>query len=381
MTKAFPATEAKPDAAALYAAARALVPALRARSAKTDADRRVPAETIADFQDAGFFRVLQPRKFGGLQMEFSVFANLVRELSHGCASSAWVYAVMGELGWVMAMFPQEGQTEVWGKDPSSIGCAAIDPSGHAGEAPGGFSLSGRWRFVSGSDHAQWVVLTAPCGATNEVRQLLVRRDTLQTIDDWHVMGLSGTGSRTLVADKVLVPSHRTITQSGMLDGTAEGSRVHDYAVCRTPRRYLTAYSLSPVIVGLAERALAIVMESVQKKLATDPLADVGQIQLRVAEATADVETARALCDRHLDEADRRLRAGDKISDADIQKARFMASHMVRIARGAIDKLCALSGSGWIFDDHALNVVFRDSVAGATHRAMNFDTNAKAYARS
>src|SRR5262245_24979140 len=113
MTRALSATDLKPDAAALFAAARALVPTLRERSAQTDRDRRVPAETISDFQRAGLFRVLQPRKFGGLQMEFSVFANLVRELAHGCASSAWVYAVMGELGWVMAMLPEEGQVEVW----------------------------------------------------------------------------------------------------------------------------------------------------------------------------------------------------------------------------------------------------------------------------
>ena len=184
------------EAVELIERARALLPVLRKRSPKTIADRSVPAETIADFQDAGFFRVLQPKRFGGLALDFPVFADLVRELAHGCASSAWVYAVMGELGWVMAMFPEEGQAEVW-SDPSAIGCAAVDPAGRAERAPGGFRLTGQWRFVSGSDHAQWVMVTAP--ADDEIRQFLVKRSELATIDDWFVLGLIGTGSRTLRA--------------------------------------------------------------------------------------------------------------------------------------------------------------------------------------
>lgn len=371
------------DAETFYTSARAMAPRLRERAERTARERRVSAETIAEFQQAGFFRVLQPKKFGGFQMEFSVFANLVRELSHGCASSAWIYAVVGELGWVMALFPEQGQAEVWGKDSSALGCAAVDPSGHAEEVQGGYRLSGKWRFVSGSDHAQWVMLTAPCGTAGTVRQLLVRRNELQTVDDWHVLGLAGTGSRTLVADKVHVPSHRTITQDEMLNGRAPGRDLYrDCSVYRSPRRYLTAFSLSPVLVGLAERALALVIDAARKKLAAEQSpADVDTVQLRIAEAAADVETARALFDRHLWDADRRLAASVPISDEDVQRNRMMASHMVRIARSAIDKLCAITGSGWIFESHALNIVFRDAAAGATHRAMNFDANAKSYSRS
>ena len=371
-----------PEAADLYAAARAMVPTLLEFSPRTAADRSVPTETIAVFQEAGFFRVLQPKKFGGYQMPFSVFANLVRELAHGCASSAWVYAVTGELGWVMAMFPEQGQAEVW-SNPSAIGCAAFDPSGHAEDVSGGYCLSGRWRFVSGSDHAQWVMVTAPCGEQATIRQFLVQRSAFETVDDWHVLGLQGTGSRTLVADKVFVPDYRSISQESMLNGTAPGADVHaGHPVYRSPRRYLTAFSLSPVLVGLAERALTIVVEGAARKLtAGQPSPDLESFQLRVAEAAAGVETARAILDRHLLEADRRLAAGEAISDFDIQRNRMMASHMIRVARDAVDRLCTATGSGWLFDNAALNIVFRDTIAGATHRAMNFDANAKNYMRS
>jgi len=367
------------EAVELIERARALLPVLRKRSPKTIADRSVPAETIADFQDAGFFRVLQPKRFGGLALDFPVFADLVRELAHGCASSAWVYAVMGELGWVMAMFPEEGQAEVW-SDPSAIGCAAVDPAGRAERAPGGFRLTGQWRFVSGSDHAQWVMVTAP--ADDEIRQFLVKRSELATIDDWFVLGLIGTGSRTLCAEGLFVPASRTITQRGMLEGNAPGAAVHpDYATCRAPRRYLTAFSLSPVILGLAERALAITVEGTARKIAAgQPPADLDLLQLRIGEAAAEIETARHIFEGCMAEAVARLEVRDAIGDLDIQRSRMIGAFMVRIARSAIDRICQASGSGWLFDQNPLQVIYRDAVAGATHRAMNFDIHAKAYAR-
>jgi 3-hydroxy-9,10-secoandrosta-1,3,5(10)-triene-9,17-dione monooxygenase len=373
-------TDRSRDAAGLYARARALVPELRKRSAQTIAARTVPAETIADFQRAGFFRVLQPKRFGGLQLDFPVFANLVRELAYGCGSSAWVYAVMGELGWVMAMFPEEGQAEVW-SDPAAVGCAAVDPAGRAERAPGGFRLNGQWRFVSGSDHAQWVMVTAP--ADDEIRQFLIPRAELETVDDWFVLGLIGTGSRTLRASNLFVPERRSITQRGMLEGNAPGSAVHsDYPVCRAPRRFLTAFSLSPVLVGLAERALTLTIDAVKQRIAAgQPPADLDVLQLRIGEAAAEVETARMMLDNRLADAVARLAAREPIGDLDVQRNRMIGAHIVRVARSAVDRLCIASGSGWLFDEHPLQVIFRDAVAGATHRAMNFETNAKGYVRS
>jgi alkylation response protein AidB-like acyl-CoA dehydrogenase len=212
---------------------------------------------------------------------------------------------------------------------------------------------------------------------------LVRRDELQTVDDWYVLGLAGTGSRTLVADNVHVPAHRTITQNDMLAGSAPGRELHsDYSMFRSPRRYLTAFSLSPVLVGLAERALAIVIEAARAKITAGlSSAELDVLQLGIAEAAAEVETARVIFDRYVRDADECLAAGHAITDVDVQKNRMMASQMVRIARNAIDRLCVSSGSGWIFDNHALNIIFRDAIAGATHRAMNFDANARNYLRS
>ncbi len=375
-----------PDAAELLVRARALVPKLIERAPRTAAERRVPDDTIADFEQADFFRVLQPKCFGGLQMDFSVFAHLVRELAQGCASSAWVYAVVAELGWVMALFPREGQEEIWGTSPAARGCAAVDPSGKAEKVSGGYTLSGQWRFISGSDHAQWVLLTAPsveaAGAT-VVRQFLVRRSELKTIDDWHVMGLVGTGSRSLVAENVFVPDRRTITQQEMLLGAAPGGAVHpDYATVHAPRRFLTAFSLAPVVIGLANRALAIVMDGTRRRIAAGAVPpDFDVLQLKIAESAADIDAVNTLLDSHLAQTVARVASREVIGDEEVLRNRMMGAYLTRLARAATERLCMATGSGWIFDGNPLQEIFRDATAGATHRALNFESGAKNYVRA
>jgi 3-hydroxy-9,10-secoandrosta-1,3,5(10)-triene-9,17-dione monooxygenase len=284
--------------------ARALVPVLAARSAETEATRRVPDETIADFHRAGLFRVMQPARFGGLELDFGVFASITRELAKGCGSSAWVYAVVEELFWVLATFPEEAQQEIWGEDPNALACASVVPTGSAVKDGDGYRLNGDWHFLSGSDHATWVFLTAPCDdgkGGRELRNFFVRRAELQVIDDWHVMGLAGTGSKSVKADGVFAPAHRSVRYDDILNGTAPGVRVHPgYRLCRAPRRYLTAFSISPVILGLANRALDITTGMLRSRIKSGAVPDqIELIQQRIAESTAELNTANMIFETHL----------------------------------------------------------------------------------
>jgi alkylation response protein AidB-like acyl-CoA dehydrogenase len=138
---------------ALLERARAMVPVLAARSEQTERERRVPDETIADFHRNGLFRILQPARFGGAELHFDTFAAVTRELARGCASSAWVYCVVEELFWVLATFPEQAQTEIWGENPAALACAALAPSGTGTIEDGGYRLNGTWNFLSGSHHA------------------------------------------------------------------------------------------------------------------------------------------------------------------------------------------------------------------------------------
>ncbi len=366
--------------------ARALVPVLASRSAATEANRRVPDETIADFHRAGLFRVLQPARFGGLELDFGTFATITRELARGCGSSAWVYAVVEELFWVLATFPEEAQREIWGEDPTALACASVVPTGTAVKERDGYRLNGDWHYLSGSDHAAWVFLTATCDdgkGGRELRNFFVRRSELQVIDDWQVMGLAGTGSKSVKVDGVFCPAYRSVRYDDILNGTAPGVQViPGYRLCRAPRRYVTAFSISPVILGLANRALEITTDMLRSRLKSGPVPDdLDMIQQRIAESTAELKTANMIFETHLRRSDDLINSAEPIGEAHIVENRLMGSYMIRLSKQAVERLCSLSGSRWAFNSHPMQVILRDVLVGATHRSYNWDSIARDYSQN
>src|SRR5205814_2857517 len=145
---------------ALLNGVRAMVPALAERAPSCTAARTVPTETIADYRAAGIMRILQPKRFGGLQGRFSLFSRIVEELTYGCASSAWVYAVLAEHQWIIAQYPEKAQIDLWGDDPQAVASSSLAPRAPARRVPGGWRLSGRFPFSSGCVYAQWASLGA-----------------------------------------------------------------------------------------------------------------------------------------------------------------------------------------------------------------------------
>ena len=366
--------------------ARALATVLAERSSETERQRRVPDATIADFHRSGLFRVLQPARFGGLELDFAAFALITRELARGCGSSAWVYCVVEELFWVLATFPEEAQTEIWGEDPAALACAAIMPSGTGTRDGDGWRLSGQWSFLSGSDHAAWVFLTAACDdgkGGREIRNFFVRAAELQFIDDWHVMGLAGTGSKSCKANNVYVPAHRSVRYDDILLGTAPGARVHpQYSLCRAPRRFLTCFSITPVIVGLANRAIEITTEMLRSRLNSGSVpSEFEVVQQKLAESAAEVNTANMILDTHLDACVAALVEGERITERQIAHNRMMSAYMVRLAKQAIERLTTISGSQWVYDSHPMQLILRDALTGASHRAFSWEINARAYSQS
>src|SRR5438309_7935903 len=224
--------------------ARALIPLLAERAPAAAAARQLPAETIAEYRGAGILRILQPKRFGGMQGRFSLFSRIVEELTYGCASAAWVYAVLAEHQWIIAQYPEEAQIDVWGEDPKAVAASSLAPREAARHVPGGWRLSGRYPFSSGCDYAQWAIIGAFLGEKGDPRHiayLLVPLAEVEIVDDWQVLGLLGTGSKSLVLHDVFVPEHRSVMVSDLFAGTPPGALVHpDYPVLRAPRGVLLA---------------------------------------------------------------------------------------------------------------------------------------------
>ena len=141
-----------PTAEDLVARARAMIPALKERARRCTLDGNVPEETIAEIQEAGFFRVLQPKRWGGYEMNPNVFFDIQKALAEGCMSTGWVYGVLGCHPFELALFHDRAQAEVWGEDDAMLVSSTYQPVGKVELAEGGFYLSGRWGFSSGSKH-------------------------------------------------------------------------------------------------------------------------------------------------------------------------------------------------------------------------------------
>jgi 3-hydroxy-9,10-secoandrosta-1,3,5(10)-triene-9,17-dione monooxygenase len=138
--------------------ARALLPALRERAAYTERLRRLPDDTFKEFQEAGLFRALQPKRYAGYELDLGTFYQAVVEIGTVCGSSAWILGVVGVHNWQLALFPPQAQEDVWGEDPSILLSTSLAPTGTVEAVDGGYNLSGRWSFSSGCDFCQWAAL-------------------------------------------------------------------------------------------------------------------------------------------------------------------------------------------------------------------------------
>ncbi len=179
--------------------ARALLPAIRERAPYMEQLRRLPDETFKEFQEAGLFRAIQPKRYGGYELDPGVFFQAGVEIGTVCGSSAWCLTVVGVHNWQLGLFPPQAQEDVWHEDTSLQISSSLAPTGTVERVDGGFLLRGRWSFSSGCDFCQWAVLGGIVPPTQEdappdVRSFLVPRSDYIIDDNWHVMGLCGTGS-------------------------------------------------------------------------------------------------------------------------------------------------------------------------------------------
>ena len=200
-----------PSAEELYMRARDLHPILYERAAKAAELRRLPDETIQDFKDLGFFKIVQPKRWGGYEMDPIVFYKVIGILGEACMTSAWVFAIIGVNNWQISVFNEQAQKDVWESDSSVLISSSYAPKGIAQPEGDGFRVSGEWDWSSGSDHCDWFfggAILDPLKGMDSFATLLIPRDDYEIIDNWHTYGLKGTGSKRIKVTDAYVPNHR-----------------------------------------------------------------------------------------------------------------------------------------------------------------------------
>ena len=377
----------EPDVSDLLARARGIAVVARERAQQTETDRRVGDDMIERMRQADLFRVMQPRAYGGFEYGFEVFAQIVAAIASGCGSTGWVYALLASHQWLIACFSKAAQDEVW-QDPTALAAGTYAPVARAVAVDGGYRLSGVGSFCSGCDNAQWQLLGSMIPQPNGTATpgfFLLRSGDCIIEDNWHTMGLAGTGSKNIVARDAFVPAHRTLAFSELADATAPGMRANSNPLYRQSFLAVLPITIVSPVLGMAEGALAdfLAMASVRTTRGAVAggnrrMAELTTVQLRVAETSALIDAARLLMFRDLAEAFETAARGDAISmDVRLRNRRDQA-FCVRLLVAAIDALFLAAGGQGLFLEQPLQRVWRDAHAAASHISLNWDSTGSMY---
>ncbi|XBO41791.1 acyl-CoA dehydrogenase family protein [Alsobacter sp. KACC 23698] len=377
------------DYDAMLERARALVPVLRERAARTEDLRRLPPETEKDLHAAGLFRIVQPRRVGGSEFDYVALVDFAAELARGDASVAWNVANLGSHHWMLAMFERAAQDLVWNQNPDAlIASSFVFPAGRARKVDGGYRLSGRWPFSSGVEPSDWNMLAGITASDDEAeaseyRIFLVHRREYQIIDTWDSAGLRGTGSQDVEMSDVFVPEHMTLAVSAVAGGATPGSAANPGPLYRLPVFALFPFVLSGVALGNAQGCLEDYEASARKRASKynlAKLADFQSIQIKVAGAAARVDAARRIMRGICIEAMEDARAG-RVPDLKVKTAyRRDGAYAVNLCTDAVSLLFQASGAGGLYRAGALQRQFRDAHAVNSHIAFNFDAAGSNFGR-
>ena len=351
-----------------------LLPVLRERAQETEDARVVPAESVKALTDTGFFRLLQPARFGGLEADPFTFLSAVRLIASACGSTGWVSSVVGVHPWQLALFPLQAQEEVWGADANTRMSSSYAPTGKARVVDGGHELSGRWSFSSGCDHATWVLLGSIVsdadGNPADYRTFLLPASDYAIDDVWDTVGLRGTGSNDIVVSDVFVPEHRSLSFNDVFRCACPGHEANPAPLYRLPYGSLFSYSITTPMIGMAmgayEALVAYQRERVRAAYIGQKAAEDPHAQVRVAEAAADLDSAWLALERNMTELMEHARAGTKIPIPLRLRIRRDQVRGTAQAINAVDRLFENSGGRALRRGTPIQRFWRDAHAGRVH---------------
>ena len=360
----------------LVARARAMIPVLKERSSQATAACCLPAQTIHEMQEAGFFRVLQPKRHGGFELDPQVFVDIQMTLAEGCMSTAWVYGVLGVHPFQLALFDARAQRDVWDSNDATLVCSSYQPVGAVEVVDGGFRLSGRWGFSSGCDHCEWVLLGAVIppaepGGAPDMRTFLLPRCDYRIVHDWNVFGLQATGSHGIVVDKAFVPEYRTHRAVDGFLCNNPGQTVNTSPLYRLPWAQLFVRAVSSAAIGALQGSLDAFRNIAAKRVSTNT-GKATRLDPAVLNAAARTQSAvyemKTVMARNFDEMMARIRAGEQIPLQDRVRYRFESAQVVRRCADLCDDLLPLLGGRAIYMDSPVVRYWLDINAARAHVA-------------
>jgi 3-hydroxy-9,10-secoandrosta-1,3,5(10)-triene-9,17-dione monooxygenase len=369
--------------------ARGLVPVLRERVERSEEDRIILPETMDDLNRTGVLRALQPKRWGGMELDFVSCFDISYELGRGCASTSWTGVNLLIHHWMLALYDDRAQEEVWGENPDAgIASGVIPFQGQARPVDGGYIVSGCWNFSSGVNVSDWNMLAANVREGDKVvdAQLFVlHKSEYEVIDDWQVLGMRSTGSMTVKAEEVFVPAHRALSMHDLRGGDQfPGASSNPGPIYRVALSMLSGHIISGAAVGNAQAALELTVDSIKQRSAVTTgarLRDIQAVQIRVGTAAARVEAAQKLIRADILDA-QELANRNEVPDQETKlRAKRNVSYAVSLCTEAVDILHGLAGANGIYDRYPIQRIFRDAHAGGSHILFGLDLNCSTWGLS
>ncbi|MBB4684858.1 3-hydroxy-9,10-secoandrosta-1,3,5(10)-triene-9,17-dione monooxygenase oxygenase subunit [Amycolatopsis jiangsuensis] len=363
------------ELAAVIAGVRDLLPVLRERAQEAEDARRIPAESVKALQETGFFRLLQPKPYGGLEADPVTFYTAVKLVASACGSTGWVASILGVHPWHVGLFDAKAQQEVWGEDHDVRISSSYAPMGKATVVEGGYRLSGRWSFSSGCDHCSWVLLGGPAFEGEKPVDFctyLVPISDYSIVDVWDTVGLRGTGSNDIVVEDVFVPTHRALSFMATSKCKTPGQELNPGPLYRLPYGSVHPSTITAPIIGMAQGAYDAHVEHQGKRMRAayageqskeDPFAKV-----RIAEAASEIDAAWLQLTHNIDELYQLACRGEKLPFSTRLRVRRDQVRGTERSIAAIDRLFENSGGRALRSGTPIQRFWRDAHAGRVHAA-------------
>ena len=344
---------------------------LEPRNLEIEQARRLPPDISTEFAQQGFFHALVPREYGGVEAHPSTVVELIRRIAEADGSAGWNVMIGSTTGLLAASLPETFAREIYGESPGVLTVGVTAPLGKAEKVDGGYRVTGRWPFGSGSQNADWI-----CGGSfvfengeqvknargaPDVHLMMFSKDQIRIEDTWRVSGLCGTGSHHFNVENQFVPEGRSV----VLGGRSKVQRT----LYQFPMLGLLALGVSSVSLGIGYRALREFKQLADAKKPTGSsrsLAMRPQVQAMVAESTADLESARSYMHQVIDKAWQEAQSGERLSTETKAELRLAAANATHRSVAAVDRLYQAGGGSAIYEDSALQRCFRDVHVSTQH---------------
>jgi 3-hydroxy-9,10-secoandrosta-1,3,5(10)-triene-9,17-dione monooxygenase len=364
-----------PSSEEMVGRARALIPVLRKRAPHGERERRLPEETIADMQMAGLFKVLQPKRWGGYELDIHTYFDVQMALGEGDMSVAWVYGVVGVHPWFLGLLDDRAATEIWGEDNTTLLCSSLMPVGTAKPVEGGFRIEGHWKYASGCEHCEWAILGCMVEDGSSLRCLFVvpRRD-YEIVDTWHVPGLKATGSHDIIVKDAFVPAYRMQRQVDNLNGVGPGLAINTAPLYRLPFGQVFFRGISTGAIGALQAMLDAYLEYGKKRMERNAglASEDGIIQLLCAETAAAIDEMKTILHRNFQVLEGYAALGELPPMKLRVEYKFHNTVVAERCSLLASRLFKAAGTAGISADLPFGRIFNDITVGRQHVSNQYE---------